>query len=108
MGSLGRLWAGRLSGGNAGRLHADLALADSGVTGTMGLHDEVHGVVVFNCTGSFDGSKLTLTCAPPSAPRPGEPGEVRLEGELQGEGEIRGAWIGSGGARGAFVLFPDG
>jgi hypothetical protein len=74
----------------------------------MGLHDEVHGVIVFSCTGSFDGSKLALTCVPPSSPRPGEPGELRLEGELQDDGEVRGSWIGAGGARGAFVLFPDG
>lgn len=108
MGSLGRQWAGRLSGGNAGRLHADLALADSGVSGTLGLHDEVHGVIVYACEGAFDGANLQLVCKAPSPPRPGEPGDLRLEGAILPDGEIRGSWRALGGARGAFVLFPDG
>jgi hypothetical protein len=108
MGSLGRSWTGRLSGGIAGRLHADLVFADSGVTGTIGLHDDVHGVQIFDCRGGFDGSQLELVAAPPSRPRPGEPGEIRLAGVLQDDGEIRGGWSAASGARGAFVLFPDG
>lgn len=107
MGSLGRSWAGRLSGGNAGRLHADLVFADSSVEGTVGLHDEVHGVIVLACRGSFDGSTLALTGAQPAAARPGEPGEISFAGELQDDGGIRGAWTARSGARGAFVLFPE-
>ena len=83
MGSLGRLWAGRLSGGNTGRLHADLAFADSGVTGTIGVHDETHGVIVLACTGTFDGDRLVLTGVQPSAPQPGEPGGIEFEGQLR-------------------------
>lgn len=107
MGSLGRSWSGRLSGGNAGRLHADLVFTDSGVTGMIGLHDEVHGVLVLACQGSLDGSRLTLTATQSAPPRAGEPGEIRLAGERQPEGEIRGDWSAASGARGTFVLFPD-
>lgn len=107
MGSLGRSWAGRLSGGFAGRLHADLVFADSGVEGTIGLHEEVHGVVILASQGSFDGSRLALTGAQLAPPRADEPGEIRFEGELQDDGSIRGAWTARAGARGAFVLFPE-
>lgn len=107
MGSFGRSWAGRLSGGHKGRLHADLVFADSGVTGTIGLHDEVHGVIVLACEGRFDGARLELAAAQPFDPRPGEPGEISFEGETQDDGGIRGSWAAKSGARGAFVLFPE-
>jgi hypothetical protein len=107
MGSLGRSWTGRLSGGNTGRLHADLVFADSGVKGVIGLHDDVQGVIVLGCEGSLDGAVLRLIARPPSAPRPGEPGEIEFEGELVDEAEIRGTWRAMSGARGAFVLYAE-
>jgi hypothetical protein len=73
----------------------------------VGLHDEVHGVIILAGHGDFDGSRLVLTGAQPSAPRAGEPGEMRFEGELQEDGAIRGSWTAHNGARGTFVLFPD-
>jgi hypothetical protein len=84
-----------------------VVVADSGVEGTIGLHEDVHGVIIFAGQGSFDGTRLVLTGAQPSAPRAGEPGAIDFEGELQDDGSIRGAWRARSGARGAFVLFPD-
>jgi hypothetical protein len=107
MGTLGRLWAGRLSGGNTGRLFAELDASDSGVNGTIGLHDEVHGVIVFNCAGRIAADAVELTCAPPSPGEGGEPGEIQLRGQLDPDGQIMGTWTSSSGAEGGFVLFPD-
>lgn len=107
MGTLGRLWAGRLSGGNTGRLFAELDASDSGVKGTIGLHDEAHGVIVFACVGQVTADAVELTCVPPSPARDGEPGELRLSGTLELDGQLMGTWTSSSGAQGAFVLFPD-
>jgi len=107
MGTLGRLWAGRLSGGNTGRLFAELEDSGSGVIGTIGLHDDAHGVIVFTCAGRFAAGVLELTCTPPPPARDGEPGEIRLRGPLQPDESIMGEWMAASGARGAFVLFPD-
>ena len=107
MGTFGRLWAGRLSGGNAGRLFAELDASDSGVNGRIGLHDEVHGVIVFDCAGRIESGAVELSCTPPSPAVAGEPGEIRLRGALGPEGHISGSWTSSSGGQGAFVLFPD-
>jgi hypothetical protein len=107
MGTLGRLWAGRLSGGNTGRLFAELDFSGSGVIGTIGLHDDVHGVIAFGCVGRFEAGTLELTCTPPSPPQPGEPGGIALHGVLDADGGFWGSWTSTGGAEGAFVLFPD-
>lgn len=107
MGTLGRLWAGRLSGGNTGRLFAELDASDSGVKGTIGLHDETHGVIVFACVGVITADAVELTCTPPSPPIAGEPGELRLRGRLDRDGQVMGTWTSSSGAEGGFVLFPD-
>jgi hypothetical protein len=97
-----------LSGGNTGRLFAELDDSGSGVNGMIGLHDGVHGVVVLACVGQFDGAALELRCTPPPTPPPdGEPGEISLRGGLHPDGQIQGTWTSSSGGDGAFVLFPD-
>lgn len=107
MGTLRRLWAGRLSGGNTGRLFAELEASGSGVIGTIGLHDDAYGVIVFTCTGRFASGVLDLTCTSPSPARDGEPGEIQLRGALNPDGSIMGKWTAASGGEGAFVLFPD-
>lgn len=107
MGTLGRLWAGRLSGANTGRLFAELDASGSGVNGTMGLHDDAHGVIVFACAGRFADDRLELVCTPPSPALAGEPGEITLSGARDADGQIAGTWTSSSGNQGAFVLFPD-
>lgn len=109
MPALAKLWAGRIFGTNTGNFFLDLDSSDEGaLTGTLRLMDTLFGLAVYNVTGRFDGSGITLRGDPvPTAKPPAvSNGTIEVTGNLTAEGNIRGTWSSSLGTGGAFEAYP--
>ena len=106
MPSLGKLWAGRLYGTNTGNLFLQLTEADRNLRGTLRIMDSVFGVAVYNVEGTFDDAvRLRGVPAQPAAPGV-ELGEIKGEGRLTEDGNLRGTWETTLGTGGTFELYP--
>jgi hypothetical protein len=106
MSNLGHRWAGKAFGTNTGNLFAELTSSNGSVTGSLRFMDEVFGLVIYDLTGTFDGSKLSLSGAVKQVAPGATAGALTVEGQLTAQGEIRGAWSSTLGTAGTFVLFP--
>lgn len=104
--ALGRLWAGRAFGTNAGNLFLKLEGEDAALGGTLRLNDPGVGLIVYSITGSFDGARLTITGEPQTQIVGVAFGRLTATATLSPKGDLEGEWDTDIGAAGTFVLFP--
>lgn len=103
---IGRLWAGQIYGTNTGNVFAEFTSEKGEVSGTIRLLDDRHGPVVYQVTGTFDGTAIELSGSATQQEEEVETGTISVEGTLTAEGQIRGKWSSSLGTGGIFQLFP--
>lgn len=106
MARIGRLWAGKLFGTNTGNLAAEFDSTDTGFTGKVRFMDDQFGPVVYEVTGTFDGTTANLSGNAIQAPSGVQTGTVTAEVSLTPEGHLRGQWSTSMGTGGPLILFP--
>jgi hypothetical protein len=105
MEALGKLWAGRMYGTNAGNIFVDLDQSVDGVTGTLRVLDAQFGLTVFRVSGSFDGT-LRLHGDPIQAPPGITSGSIDATARLTPAGALRGEWQSSIGTAGTLEIYP--
>lgn len=104
--AIGRLWAGRAYGTNAGNLFVSLEGDDASLSGTLRLNEPNVGTLVYSVQGLFDGRRLSLTGQPQTQAEGVILGQLTASAGLTSKGELRGEWETSVGAAGTFQLFP--
>ena len=104
--ALGRLWAGRAYGTNAGNVFVKLAGDDTALNGTLHLNEPGVGLVVYSVHGAFDGHQLTLTGEPQTQIEGFSFGQLTATAKLSTRGELTGEWSTNIGSAGTFILFP--
>jgi len=108
MSSLSKKWAGNLYGTNTGKFFLKLEEVEGNVKGEVRIADDVFGLSVYSCNGTFD-EELQLKCVPTSIPPEGiELGEVDVSATLTQDGRLEGEWASTLGTGGAFVAHPHG
>ncbi len=103
---IAKLWAGRLFGTNVGNVFIKLDGPDDALVGTARVADADIGIVVYDIAAVFDGHKIEATGKPQPVPPNVKVGDLKVTGELDGTGNIRGEWETTLGTGGPFVLFP--
>jgi hypothetical protein len=68
-------------------------------------NDPGFGIVVYNISGTFDGSRLSIKGSPQSAAE-GLPQEIKATGMVAPTGNLQGEWESDIGAAGTFELYP--
>lgn len=106
MAEIGRRWAGRVFGTNTGNVSVILETKDAQISGELRLADDQFGPCRFSLKGDFDGSKVSLVGHPEQAPDGIQIGELKIEGDLLPDGNIKGEWSSALGTGGIFELYP--
>ena len=106
MANIGKLWAGRVFGTNTGNVFVELKGDDKNLSGVLRFNDSALGLVVYDVSGSFDGTKLNLKGDATQSPPGVQTGHIKIEGGLAPQGHIRGQWISTLGTGGTFELYP--
>lgn len=105
---LSRLWAGRAYGTNTGNLFVQLEGEDAALTGTLRLNEPGVAIVVYDITGSFDGTELSITGVPRAQIEGLVLGQLTASARLDSKGELHGTWETNIGSAGTFILYPHG
>ena len=103
MSTLGRL----LYGTNTGNLFVEINSKDGGFIGTLRFADDRGAVVVYDITGTFDGTTIQFSGEPKQTTGGVEVGKIDAKAILTPTGQSRGEWSSSIGTGGTFVLFPQ-
>lgn len=107
MGSLTKLWAGRIYGTNTGNLFLSLDETGPKVSGTLRFLDSEYGVAVYHLEGTYADS-IELSGTPVEANEGVELGTITVSAQLTQEGHLRGQWLSSVGTAGTFIAYPHG
>jgi hypothetical protein len=102
---LAKRWAGRLYGTNTGNLFIELTQDGSSVKGVARFMDHLYGLALYEFTGEFD-EGLKLDCKALNPKEEQEFGDIKVEGILTPEGNLRGEWHSTIGTAGTFDAFP--
>ena len=105
MPSLANKWAGQLYGTNTGNLFMELSQEDSSVKGVVRFLDNLHGLALYEFTGTYE-DNLKLDCKPLESSTAEGLGEVSVEASLTPEGNLRGVWRSTVGTAGTLVAYP--
>jgi hypothetical protein len=105
MGTLTKLWAGRVYGTNTGNLFLSLDETGPKISGTLRFLDTEYGVVAYHVEGTFEDA-IKLTGSPIEACGGVELGQTHVTAHLTQEGHLRGEWKSTIGTAGTFVAFP--
>jgi hypothetical protein len=102
---LQRLWVGRAFGTSTGNLFIKFDGPDNNLTGVLRFNEEGVGLVVYNVTGTFDGTVLRLdgTLATPNP----NYGRLTVSARLTQQGTLHGEWGTEVGTAGTFGVRPD-
>lgn len=105
MGTLTKLWAGRIYGTNTGNMFLALVEAGPRLKGTLRFLDSQFGVTVYDLEGTYEDSiHLKGT---PLEPKEGlDLGTIEVTARLTPEGHLRGQWVSSIGTGGTFEAYP--
>lgn len=103
--TISRHWNGRILGTNTGNVSVTFEGEDDALTGVIRLNDSEFGLCVYDCTGAFQASELSVNAIP--RPRDDMPlGTIDVIGRLTPQGDIQGTWTSSAGTGGTFMLYP--
>jgi hypothetical protein len=89
-----------------GNLFVELNPNDGEFTGTVRFMDDRFGLVIYDITGTFDGTNIKFTGKCTHSPEGIVNGEISATGVLTPEGQLRGRWSSSIGTGGTFTLHP--
>ncbi len=106
MSTLSRYWAGSIYGTNTGNVFVELLGDRENLHGTLRVQDHQYGLAVYDISGGFDGTTLTVHGRPREAPHGIELGEIDVSGKLTENGQIKGIWSSTLGTSGPFILHP--
>lgn len=106
MSNIGKLWAGKLYGTNTGNLFVEFKSSEGSLAGELRFLDDRFGPVVYQLSGEFDGSTISLEGQCTSSGEAVQVGNIRGTGKLTPEGHLRGEWSSDIGTGGIFHLFP--
>lgn len=105
MGSLTKLWAGRIYGTNTGNMFLSFDETGPTLKGTLRFLDSQFGVTVYALEGRYD--EAIVLKGTPLQPREGlELGTIDVTAHLTPEGHLRGEWISLIGTAGTFEAYP--
>lgn len=105
MGTLTKLWAGRIYGTNTGNLFLSLEEIGPTLRGTLRILDSQFGVASYAIVGSY-GEEISLNGTPLQAHEGIALGTILVNAHLTAEGNLRGQWESSLGTAGTFEAFP--
>lgn len=101
-----QLWAGNIFGTNTGNVFLDVRGSDDQLNGILRISDDKFGVVVYEVSGSFNGSKLSLSGNATQEIEGMQFGDIQATGNVATAGEIKGEWSSKIGTGGTFIIFP--
>lgn len=104
--ALGRLWAGKAFGTSTGNLFVKFDGQDSALKGTLHHNESGSGIIVYDVTGSFDGSRLSIDGTTQTRIEGVNFGRLKVTASLQPTGNLDGEWETDIGSAGTFVLYP--
>jgi hypothetical protein len=78
---------------------------DNALKGTLHHNDSGAGIAVYNITGTFDGSRLSIK-GEPQTPAEGRPRHINASAMLQPTGNLEGEWETDIGSAGTLELYP--
>ncbi|MGF6153831.1 hypothetical protein [Pseudomonas fluorescens] len=107
MGSLTKLWAGRIFGTNTGNLFLSFDETGPNISGTLRFLDAEYGLVVYHLEGSYVDT-VELSGTPIETQEGLQRGTITANAELTQEGCLRGQWCSSTGTAGTFIAYPHG
>lgn len=106
MGSLTKLWAGRIYGTNTGNIFISLEETGPALKGTLRLNDPQFGVAQYALEGSYD-EQIVFKGTPITKPNDGIGfGIIEATAYLTPEGNLRGQWVSTLGTGGTFDAYP--
>jgi hypothetical protein len=105
MGTLTKLWAGRVYGTNTGNLFLTFDETGPRLSGTLRFRDTDLGVAAYRLEGIFEDA-IELTGSPIETREGVELGQIRVTARLTPEGQLRGEWLSTIGTAGTFVAYP--
>ena len=106
MSNIGKLWAGRVYGTNAGNLFIEFSKSEPDIAGILRFMDSAFGLAVYAIQGTFDKETLRITGTPEKGTEGVELGDLTVEAKLTPEGNLRGTWTTTLGTGGTFEAFP--
>ncbi|MGQ0484979.1 MAG: hypothetical protein ACT4SY_06465 [Hyphomicrobiales bacterium] len=104
--ALGRLWAGKVFGTSTGNLFVKIEGEDSALKGTLHHNESEVGIVVYEISGSFDGSRLSIEGTSQTQIERVKFGRLKATASLQPTGNLDGEWETDIGSAGTFELSP--
>jgi len=105
MTQLGKLWAGRVYGTNAGNIFVEFDEVEPHVVGRLRFLDSLAGIAVYSVKGTFD-DRLVLTGEWEQGGKLENHGTLTIEARLTSDGNLRGTWKSTVGTGGTFELLP--
>lgn len=106
MSNLQGAWAGRIYGTNTGNVFLEFTQTENELNGVARLHDDKHGIAVYNISGSISDGTINIKGSPQQAAEGVVLGEATITGELKQDGSIAGRWETTIGSAGTIRLYP--
>jgi len=99
-------WAGNAYGTNIGNLYLEYNKEEDKIDGILRFNDSSSGMVVFDVFGVFDGSSLSLESREAIEVGGSSIPKLKIVGNIDGNGMMRGRWETAAGNAGTFILHP--
>lgn len=107
-------WAGYIFGTNTGKIFVKFNNPNrEKLLGILSINDTSLGVSQYSLEGRYDGNLLILEGTPKNIPNIEETkkviiGNIKINGELDSKGNLKGDWQSNIGTMGTFTAFPHG
>ena len=101
-------WSGQISGTNEGNLFLQFSSQEfHRLQGVLRINDPVFGINVYDISGTFDGTTLSITGLATQSDANVQSGLITVEGLVQEDGAIVGSWTSTIGTSGRFSMAPN-